>query len=165
MSLYRGLLMLLLLLLSTPVLAAGQEALSAPRGPIEVTAQKMDADQSRGKVLFQGDVVAKRGTMTVYSDRLTLVFVEVNKERKIERLIAEGAVRVVDGDRVATSDRLEYLQAEEKMTLTGHATIHQGGNQVAGDEIVLLLRENRSLVKSGKDGRVKAVFLPQRKNP
>ncbi len=160
-----GWVLISLLLLATPVMAAEEAAPSAPEGPIEVTAQRMDADQSSGEVLFSGDVVAKRGSMTVYADQLTLVFIETENERKIERLEAEGAVRVIDGDRVATANRLDYLQAEEKMTLTGDAMIHQGGNQVAGDEIVLFLRENRSLVKSGKDGRVKAVFLPQRKAP
>ena len=47
------------------------------------------------------------------------------------------------------------------MTLIGNAEIHQGGNMVAGEKIELFVREDRSLVKSGKDGRVRAVFLPE----
>jgi lipopolysaccharide export system protein LptA len=156
--------LLLFLLLTTP-LAAEDGALAAPDGPIEVSSQRMEADQQSGNVIFSGQVVAKRGEMTIYAEQLKLYFVESDEKREIERLEADGSVRVVDGERVATAQKLEYVQTEEKMTLTGEAEIHQGGNLIAGDEIVLFIRENRSLVKSDKDGRVRAVFLPAREKP
>ena len=154
-------LLLSLLVLVSPLYARAEEVPAMPDGPIEVISQQMEADQNSRQVVFTGDVVAKRGGMTVYAERLTLYFVEQDKERRIERLEAEGGVRVVDGQRVATGRHLDYFQADEKMILTGDAQIHQGENLVAGDEITLFLRDNRSLVKSGKDGRVRAVFLPQ----
>ena len=161
---YCGLL-LLLLLMTGPGVAAEKESQAAPDGPIEVTSQQMEADQQGGKVHFSGKVVGKRGDMTIYANHLTLFFVETDGSRIIERLEAEGSVRVVDGNRVATAQKLLYLQVSEKMTLSGNAEIHQGGNLVAGDEIVLFLREDRSMVKSGKDGRVRAVFLPAQEKP
>ena len=157
--------LLLLLLMSSPALAVEEKPLSAPDGPIEVTSQQMETDQQKGEVFFSGKVVGKRGDMTIYADELTLFFVEIDGNRKIEHLEAEGGVRVVDGDRVATAQKLKYFQATEKIILNGKAVVHQGGNMVAGDEIVLFTRENRSLVKSGKDGRVRAVFLPNQEKP
>ncbi len=157
--------LLLFLLMITPVLAGEEISRAAADGPIEVTSQQMEADQQSGKVHFSGKVIGKRGGMTIYADQLTLFFVELDGIRKIERLEAEGSVRVVDGERIATAQKLEYLQATEKMILSGDAEVHQGGNLVAGDEIVLFIRENRSLVKSGKDGRVRAVFLPAQEKP
>ena len=154
-------LLLMLYLSGVSLCACAEEVPAMPEGPIEVTSRQMEADQNSRQVVFTGDVVAKRGGMTVYAERLTLFFVEAGKERRIERLEGEGGVRVVDGQRVATAQHLDYLQAQEKMILTGDAQIHQGENLVAGEEIVLFLRDNRSLVKSGKDGRVRAVFLPQ----
>ncbi len=157
--------LLFFLLISSPVVAAKEKSLAAPDVPIEVTSQQMEADQQMGQILFNGKVVGKRGAMTIYADQLTLFFVEIGGTRKIDRLEAEGNVRVVDGDRVATSQRLKYVQATEVMTLNGKAEVHQGRNLVAGDEIVLFIREDRSLVTSGKDGRVKAVFLPAQVKP
>lgn len=157
--------LLLFLLMMTPALAAEEQAPAAPEGPIEVTSQQMESDQQSGNVTFRGKVVGKRGAMTIYADQLILFFVESDGSRTIERLEAEGSVRVVDGERVATAQKLEYEQATEQMTLKGDAEIHQGGNLVAGDEILLFVRENRSLVKSAKDGRVRAVFLPAQEKP
>lgn len=157
--------LLLLLLMTTPLLAAGEQPLATPDGPIEVTSQQMEIDQLSGEVFFSGKVVGKRGDMTIYADELTLFFVEVDGNRKIEHLEAEGSVRIVDGERVATAQKFKFYQATEKMILNGDAEVHQGGNLVAGDEIVLFTRENRSLVKSGKNGRVRAVFLPTQKKP
>ena len=157
--------LLLLLLMTNPVLAVEEQSPAAADGPIEVTSQQMEADQQSGRVHFSGKVVGKRGDMTIYADQLTLFFVEIDAVRKVERLEAQGSVRVVDGERIATAQKLEYLQATEKMILSGDAEVHQGGNLVAGDEIVLFIRENRSLVKSGKDGRVRAVFLPAQEKP
>ena len=152
--------LLLFLLMASSGLAAEDISLPAPEGPIEVTSLQMESDQQSGRVFFSGQVVGKRGDMTIYADALTLFFVEIDGNRKLERLDAEGNVRVVEGERVATAQKLEFLQAAEKMTLTGDAEVHQGKNLVAGDEIILFIREDRSLVKSGKDGRVRAVFLP-----
>ena len=157
--------LLVILLMATPVLAAEDKAPTAPDGPIEVTSQQMEADQQSGIVHFTGKVVGKRGEMTIYADQLSLFFVEIDAVRKIERLEAEGSVRVVEGERVATAQKLKYFQATEEMILNGDAEVHQGGNLIAGDEIVLFVRENRSLVKSGKDGRVRAVFLPAQEKP
>jgi lipopolysaccharide export system protein LptA len=150
--------LLLLLLVVPPVFA--EETQSPAEGPIEVTSQRMESDQQAGKVLFVGEVVGKRGSMTIYAEQLALYFVEEDGQRNLDRIEAAGKVRVVDGERVATAERLDYLQASEKMTLSGNAEVHQGGNLVKGDEIEIFVREDRSLVKSDKGGRVRAIFTP-----
>lgn len=129
--------------------------------PIEITSETMEADQSSGRVHFKGSVVAYQKPRTVYADSLILIFGGTKEERVIERLDASGQVRVVEGERVATAERMTYLRAEEQMILSGTAEVQQGESRISGDEIILYLRENRSLVKSGKEGRVRAVFLPQ----
>ncbi len=153
--------LLFLLLLVSPVLTVEGQPQNSPVGSIEVSSRQMEVDQAKGTVLFLGSVVGKRGEMTIYADKLTLYLVDIDGKRNIERLTAAGQVRVVDGERVARANNLEYLQAEEKMILTGKAEVHQAANLVSGEEIILFIREDRSLVKSGKDGRVKAVFLPE----
>lgn len=158
MNLLRGAFLLLVLLQPAFVLGAADQAVPVP---IEVSSQSMEADQNSGRVHFVGSVVARQAPRTVYAENLTLYFAGEGEGRTIERIEASGAVRVVEGERVATAEKMTYLHGDDQMTLSGDAQVQQGENQISGEEIVLFLRENRSMVKSGKDGRVKAIFLPQ----
>jgi lipopolysaccharide export system protein LptA len=156
--------MLLLLLIGLWALPAGAATIAAenvsPEGPIDITAERLDADEQNGTAVFSGQVIAKRGDMTVYAETLTLYRVGTTKQ--LERIEASGGVRIVQQDRVGTAQRARYELAEEKLILSGDAHVQQGQNQVSGDEIILFVEENRSLVKSGEDGRVRAVFFPEK---
>jgi len=146
-------------LLTAPVLAADE--LPQPSSlPIEVTAKQLEADQLQRTAVFSGDVVAKQGDITLYSDQL--VIYSLPDEDQVDRLEAIGQVRVVQLDRVATAERAIYRQQQETLELYGQAEVQQGQNRVSGDEIVVYLGENRSVVKSD-GGRVKAVLFPQQK--
>ena len=128
--------------------------------PIEVTAQKLEADQVKRQAVFTGEGVAKQGDMTLYSDKL-VVYSRPDADQ-VDRLEASGNVRVIQLDRTATADRAVYRQQQETLVLYGNAEVHQGQNQVTGDEITVYLQENRSVVKSGDSGRVKAVLFPRK---
>lgn len=147
-----------LLSLTAPVFAA--EDLPQPSTlPIEVTSQQLEADQMQRKAVFSGEVVAKQGDIVLHSDKL--VIYSLPDADRVDRLEALGQVRVVQLDRVATAERAVYRQQQETLELYGHAEVQQGQNRVSGDEIVVYLRENRSVVKSEEGGRVKAVLFPQ----
>jgi len=151
----------LLLVLPFPALAVSDPSSQAAELPIEVTAQQMEALRSQGQATFSGEVVAKQGDMTLYCDKL--VIYSQNGQQQVDHLEAFGRVRVVQLDRTATADQAIYRQQEGTLVLIGHAELHQGQNQVSGDEITVFLRENRSLVKSHDSGRVKAVLIPEAK--
>ena len=129
--------------------------------PIEVTAQQLEADQGQRQATFSGDVVAKQGDITLYSDKLSVF--SLPDQDQADRLEAFGNVRVVQQDRTATADRAVYQQSQGTLTLFGNAEVHQGQNRVAGEEIIVYLQENRSIVKSGGSSRVKALLFPQLK--
>lgn len=131
----------------------------AGRGPIDVTADRLDVDEQNGTAVFIGQVVATQGDMTVYADKL--VVRRDQKTEQVEKIEASGGVRVVQQDRIATAQQAVFYQLEEKLILNGAAEIRQGQNMVSGEEIVFFLKDNRSLVKSGEDGRVRAVFFPE----
>jgi lipopolysaccharide export system protein LptA len=147
------------LLLATTAAAAPLESGSASREPVEVTSDSLEADDVAKTVIFIGHAVAKQGDVTIHGDRLTIHSAAGGND--VERMIAEGNVRIVQGQRTATGDRAEYLRAEERIVLTGSPRVSEGQNSVQGHEIVLFLKENRSVVKGGADGRVNAVFQPQ----
>lgn len=132
---------------------------SAPKGPIDITADRLDVDEQSGTAVFTGQVVVTQGDMTVYADKL--IVRRDQKTEQVEKIEASGGVRVVQQDRIATAQQAVFFQLEEKLILNGDAKIRQGQNMVSGEEIVFFLKDNRSLVKSGEDGRVRAVFFPE----
>lgn len=148
-----------LLLFSATALAAQEPLADSGKLPIEVTAQQFEALQQQRQAIFTGEVVAKQGDITLYCEKL-IVF-SLPDQDQIDRLEAFGNVRVVQLDRTATAQRAVYRQQEGTLLLIGDARVHQGQNQIAGDEITVYLQENRSVVKSGKTGRVRAVLFPQ----
>ena len=128
-------------------------------GPIDITSDRLDVDEQGGSAVFTGQVIVKQRDMTVYAEKLVIYRDQTSEQ--IERIEASGGVRVVQQDRVGTAENATFYQQEDKLTLTGDARVQQGQNLISGAEIILLLKENKSLVKSDEDGRVRAVFFPE----
>lgn len=154
----------LLVLLVLPV-PGGPAEENPPRAdevgrlPIEITADKLSADSVRESVTFEGNVVAVQGDVTMYAER---VFAEYARDvRAIDKITAEGNVRVVHRGREARAARAVLYNLEQKIVLTGGADLVQGENTLKGDTVTIYLRENRSVVTGGEGGRVRAVIHPQ----
>jgi lipopolysaccharide export system protein LptA len=79
---------------------------------------------------------------------------------KIKQVVAEGHVRMQRGDRIAEGRRAVFDQAKQTIVLSDGAVLHEGQNQVAGERIVVYLQDQRSVVESGSNSRVSAVFYP-----
>lgn len=155
----------LLLLTGAAMAAPSGFPRSASKEPVEVTADRLEADDVAKSLIFIGHAVAKQGDVTINSDRLTVYYAAQGGAAQggdIDRIVAEGNVRIVQGSRQATANRAVYFRAEERMSLTGSPKVTEGTNSVQGTEIVLYLKENRSVVIGGQSGRVNAVFQPQK---
>ena len=128
--------------------------------PIEISADRVSADSLRNTVTFEGNVVARQVDVTLYADRIQS---EYSREAgAIDRIQAEGNVRIVQEGREARSTRATYYNLEQRVVLTGGATLQQGPNTLKGETLTIFLRENRSVVTGGKDGgRVQAVIIPK----
>jgi len=158
-------LLLLLAAAAAAAPAAGEAPLAAYDSslPINVSADRLDADDLARQVRFVGNVVARQGEVVIYADRLTLFYAGENRE--IERVEADGDVRIVQGERVATGQKGTLYRAEGRVVLTGSARVHQGEDFVEGDEIIVLLNEEKSIVQGREGGRVNAVFHPKEERP
>lgn len=132
---------------------------STGNGPIEISAERLEASDVAKSLVFIGNAVAKQGDVTISGDRLTISYKGDGGD--VDRVLAEGNVRIVQKGRVATGGRVEFFRAEERMVLTGSPRISEGSNAIQGEEIILFLKENRSEVRGGQSGRVNAVFQPQ----
>lgn len=127
--------------------------------PIDIVADRLEANDAAGQVKFSGRVVATQGDATLYSHQM--IFFLQSKSREVERVEAFGDVRIVQGDRIATGQKGIFYRPEGRIVLTGDPKVHQGKDWVAGEEIVVFLNEQRSLVRSGEKARVKATFHPK----
>jgi lipopolysaccharide export system protein LptA len=97
--------------------------------------------------------------VTIYAAELTVYYQE--ETRDVERVEASGDVRITQGNRVATGQKGTFYREEGRVVLTGSARVHQGEDFVEGDEITVLLGEEKSIVQSRQGSRVNATFHPR----
>lgn len=148
----------LFLLLPLSVMAA-PELSSKNRGPVQVTSDRMEADDLAQTLVFAGNAVASQDDVTIHGDRLTIKY--TGEKREIEQVIAEGSVRIVQETRVATGEKAILYHLEERIVMTGSPEVRDGDNYVKGQKITIYLNDKRSVVSGGAGGRVNAVFTPQ----
>ncbi len=150
-----------ILLLLLPLSAFAElEMPKQDRGPIEVSSDRLEADDQAQTLVFSGNAVATQDDVTIHGDRLTVKY--TGEKREIERIIAEGSVRITQGKRIATSDKAILYHIEERIVLTGSPKVRDGDDFIQGQEITIYLNDQRSVVTGGAGGRVNAVFNPQK---
>jgi len=128
--------------------------------PIEITADRLQADSGNGSVSFEGNVVAVQADVTLRSDRLVAEYSKA--AGAVEKVTADGNVRIVQPGREATGARAVLYNLEQRIVLSGDVSLREGENRLRGETVTILLRENRSVVTGGEGGgRVKAVLFPK----
>ncbi len=136
---------------------------------VTVTADRLVSDRIKRTATFSGRVKVVRGNSTVESDRLT-VYYDQNTSRAeterpdrsvIERIVAEGNVRIRSQQLSAQTPKAVYSRTGQTIELLGGGTrVISGGNSITGLRIVLHLEGEQLTVSSGGDNRVKAVLEP-----
>jgi len=151
--------------------------------PLQITAARLEADQTQGIVTFSGSVKAVYGDATLYSDQLRVYFKpkpeppkgtpkppqektdqspldDVGAE-KIDRIVAKGNVRMVQEDRVATGDEAIYYKDRDEVVLIGNPQLWRAENTLKGERIIFNLATNKVLVESSPQRRVEALLYSQ----
>jgi lipopolysaccharide export system protein LptA len=165
--------LVLILVLAAP--AAAQVRSGEPgvaRGPIAISADRLETDETAGLVRFIGAVVARQGGLTLTCDRMNVHYTLspsgpeaagssplASGRREIDRVESFGQVKMVDGHRLALGDHGLYLarEAPRRLILTGHARLRQGRDSLTGHRIIYYLDEKRSVAESAPQGRVTTV--------
>ncbi len=128
--------------------------------PIEITADRVSADSVNNTVTFEGNVIARQGDVTMYADRLRAEY--SRQAGAVERIEAEGNVRFLQEGREARAARATYYNLEQRVVLSGGASLKEGRNTLQGETLTIYLRENRTVVSGGEGGgRVRAVINPK----
>ena len=128
------------------------------RGPVHITSQQLEADYQAKVITFIGDVVARQKEFTLYSDRLLLFIGGEMKE--IEKIVARGNVRMVQGERTATCNEATYYHREGTVVLRGEPVVREGDNWVSGKRIIYYIDEQKSVAEGEGEDRVKVTIIP-----
>lgn len=133
-------------------------SLSADRGPVHVESSTLEFEYRTGQLRYQGGVKVNQADIELTSDTLT-VTLDVRQGGRPREIVAEGNVRIVSGERVATGGRAVFDHDKQTITLSEEAVLRDGPNEVAGDRVVVFLNEQRSVVDGGGE-RVRATLFP-----
>ncbi|MEW6542043.1 MAG: LptA/OstA family protein [Nitrospirota bacterium] len=158
-------------LLAQPVWGGQAVPASADGERTTITAKKMTVRNQESKAIFEGTVVLTKGTLTVYSDEMVVLFKPSEQQsssgkageaqpgakgnggagmpgnRAINLIEAMGHVRIEKDDGRATCQKAVYYESEEKIVLTGEPVAWQKGTKVSGKVITMYLAEERSVVE------------------
>lgn len=146
--------------------------------PIHIVSDRLEVNQGKREIIFLGHVMAKKGDLTVLGDRMIVIYRSTKKAagnnpeknvsstdlsgtKQIEKILAQGNVKISKGDIVAVGDKATYYQDIEKLVLEGNPRISRGGDFISGQKVIILLKENKSIVEGGRDEPVKATIHPK----
>lgn len=157
-------------------LLSGKAPEMGKEDPVRITSDKMVYSQTENAVVFQGNVHGTQADMAIWATKVTAYFSDKGKNKKgaakdgqekspgdfgdkIERIVAEGDVRLVSGKNEGACAQLTYYVADGLLRMEGNPILREGQNTVRGDVIKFYIRENRSEVLSGAQRRVEAIFF------
>ena len=160
--------------------APSQQQVAPKEIPLRITAIRLEADQKNGTIIFSGQVKALYGDYTLYCNNLMVYLKNQSKSSKgaaraaagqaeqaplgalgaskIDRIVAKGQVRFVQGDRVATGKEAIYYKDKDEVVLRGNPQLWQAENTLKGSRIVFNLKTNKVLVESSPQRRVEALL-------
>jgi lipopolysaccharide export system protein LptA len=153
-------------------------SLGSGKGPVRIDSDSLELDYKGSLVTYTGNVHVAQGDIIMTSDRLSITYdpdavrrpdqadapkpkaAGGNDTERIKQIVAEGNVKIRQGNRLAEGRRAVFDQAKQTVVLSDGAVLHDGPNQVAGERVIVYLQEERSVVESGSRSRVKAVLYP-----
>lgn len=116
-------------------------------GPIEITAQSMVADNKSNSITFEGSVVARKDSVTMYADRM---IVHYDDARKVQRIIAEHSVKLLQEEKEIRAESAVYNANDESVVFTGDPVFSEGPDTVMGSKITYFITDNRSIVENSR---------------
>jgi lipopolysaccharide export system protein LptA len=140
-------------------LATGAFAQNAPEQPTVIVSDEMDmkSTDAESRSLFKGNVVVTGTNLRLSCDRLEVVAIRekddtatIGKIERFKSLIAEGNVRIIQGDREAACGKAVVLPGDNKITLTDKPVVTDRGVgwTWTGDELQLLRGERQVIGKN-----------------
>ena len=159
--------------LAGAALAQSAGPVSALRGhnsnaPIDLEANRLEVQDRADRAIFSGNVRVRQASLSLATERLTVVYSE-GGGIQIRRLDAAGGVVVRSPSETARGNFAVYDLDRKLITLVGAVQLERGGSRVMGSRLVIDLESGRAVVDGGapgvgqSGGRVTGHFtVPQR---
>ena len=155
-------------LYAAPVSAVEPEQQASPT-PIEITSDSMVTNSQKHAAIFIGNVTATQGKSRLTADQLTIFYksgsnAESAGTNDIERMEAQGHVRIMFDNKLAVSNQAVYTVKERKLVLEGpDSKVISGRDEIAGSKITFYRDDGRMTLESDDRSRVKAVIHSQQR--
>jgi lipopolysaccharide export system protein LptA len=126
--------------------------------PVRVRAAKLDAsDGPEGRrIRFEGDVEVEQKGGVLRAQQLEAIYPPGGKQP--DRLLAQGEVSLIEGEREARCETAEFLRLENRVRCHGGVAVAQG-DRLEGDLIDFEIGEQKLAVR----GRTRLVVAPREK--
>ncbi|MDQ6965910.1 MAG: LptA/OstA family protein [Mariprofundaceae bacterium] len=121
---------------------------------VTVQSDHLDIWENKQEALFTGKVHLVREDFELYCDSLRAFYLTGSAGSGIDHALATGNVRMIQGDKLGTSDSAVIDNRKQIVTLRGNAEMVQEGGRVSGETIVHDLSARTTEVTQGKNGRV-----------
>jgi len=129
--------------------------------PVNVTSDKLSYVDSERKAVFSGNVIVRTQETTIASDTVQVILLpkksqaENQSASQLERIEAQGDIKIQQGARRAVGTRLVYTAADEKMVLLGTPSqppsiFDAERGQISGDSLTFFTHDGRVLVGGGE---------------
>jgi lipopolysaccharide export system protein LptA len=160
--------------MSGATLAYAQDQISALKGhdskaPIDISADRAEAQDRADRAIFAGNVVVKQGELTLRTARLTLAYATQNG-LDINRIDASGGVTVISPSETARGDFAVYDPQDALITMVGNVRLEREGSYLTGARLTIDLDTGRAVMDGGLrglnqgGGRVSGRFTVPKKN-
>ncbi len=132
--------------------------------PVNVTSDRLSYVDAERRAVFSGNVVVRAQDATITSATVQVILLpkkgqaENQSASQLERIEAQGDIKIEQGSRKATGSKLVYTAAEEKMVLTGApgklpSIFDAERGQISGDSLTFFTHDGRVLVGSGETSK------------
>ena len=137
--------------------------------PLHIVSDRVIVDEKSASIIFQGHVLVRQADITISCDRLTVYGKKKTKPnpkgsilKQIDRIEVEGNVRVVQGNRMASSQKAVYDLNNQKIYLMGNPVVAQGKDRLTGQMITIDLKRRKSIVEGGSEKPVEVILYPSK---
>ena len=146
------------------ILFAAEKPPEVTSEPIRITADTLVTDNKARSAHFSGHVTAEQGDTQVTCDDLRIFFKpnsgqDATDTNNIERLEADGHVRIVFDNKLAVSNHAVYVIDERKLMLEGPGSkVTSGEDEITGTRITFYRNDGRMSLEGDDKSRVKAII-------
>lgn len=128
---------------STAAANEQQQGILKGTQPAEITSKRLTTDSNARRAVFEGEVVARKGTTTLYADWMEVLY---SDDGSVTEIHAKGNVRLSREDGEITSAEASYFSNEEKIIFTGGPVARDLRSTIKGSRMVYFIEDGRSVV-------------------